>query len=146
MVLQGRLVRSCEVVQRDECDLHIESYSVCVCVCVQYTKPVEEADETRPLELFQERPVDVDVHDAPRTHKPQVTGDNLQPLPLPKKNSNKSKMSDEEIYERLRMVASFGDPNRKYQKLEKIGQGYVVHKTVCHCAVRALPLICKRIR
>ena len=93
---------------------------------------MEEADEARPLELFQEqRAVDADVHDAPRTHKPQTAGDTTQP-PLPKKNSNKSKMSDEELYERLRMVASFGDPNKKYQKLEKIGQGYVTLS--CHCA------------
>jgi hypothetical protein len=35
----------------------------------------------------------------------------------------KPKMSDEEILERLRTIVSVGDPNRKYTKLEKIGQG-----------------------
>ncbi|VDO50326.1 unnamed protein product [Schistosoma margrebowiei] len=35
----------------------------------------------------------------------------------------KSKMTDEMIQEKLRMIVSIGDPNRKYQKLEKIGQG-----------------------
>lgn len=35
----------------------------------------------------------------------------------------KKKMSDEEILERLRTIVSVGDPNRKYTKMEKIGQG-----------------------
>lgn len=38
----------------------------------------------------------------------------------------RSKMSDEEVYEKLRTLVSIGDPNRKYQKLEKIGQGYAI--------------------
>lgn len=33
------------------------------------------------------------------------------------------KMSDEEILERLRTIVSVGDPNRKYTRMEKIGQG-----------------------
>lgn len=32
-------------------------------------------------------------------------------------------MSDEEILEKLRTIVSVGDPNRKYTKMEKIGQG-----------------------
>lgn len=35
----------------------------------------------------------------------------------------KKKMSDDEILEKLRSIVSVGDPNRKYVKLEKIGQG-----------------------
>ncbi len=35
----------------------------------------------------------------------------------------KKKMSDEEILERLKTIVSVGDPNRKYTKMEKIGQG-----------------------
>ncbi|XP_026764071.1 serine/threonine-protein kinase Pak [Galleria mellonella] len=35
----------------------------------------------------------------------------------------KKKMSDEEILEKLRTIVSVGDPNRKYTKMEKIGQG-----------------------
>ena len=34
-------------------------------------------------------------------------------------------MSDEEILEKLRTIVTIGDPNRKYTKMEKIGQGYV---------------------
>lgn len=35
----------------------------------------------------------------------------------------KKKMTDEEILDRLRTIVSVGDPNRKYTKMEKIGQG-----------------------
>lgn len=38
----------------------------------------------------------------------------------------KKKMTDEEIMEKLRTIVSIGDPNRKYTKMEKIGQGYVI--------------------
>ena len=31
--------------------------------------------------------------------------------------------SDDEIMERLRSIVTVGDPNRKYTKMEKIGQG-----------------------
>lgn len=34
-------------------------------------------------------------------------------------------MTDEEILEKLRTIVTIGDPNRKYTKMEKIGQGYV---------------------
>ncbi|XP_050341657.1 serine/threonine-protein kinase Pak isoform X5 [Bactrocera neohumeralis] len=37
--------------------------------------------------------------------------------------AKKKKMSDEEILEKLRTIVSVGDPNRKYTKMEKIGQG-----------------------
>lgn len=35
----------------------------------------------------------------------------------------KKKMSDEEVMAKLRRIVSHGDPNRKYTKIEKIGQG-----------------------
>ncbi|KAK7864857.1 hypothetical protein R5R35_012495 [Gryllus longicercus] len=41
----------------------------------------------------------------------------------PSDKARKKKMSDEEILERLRTIVSVGDPNRKYTKMEKIGQG-----------------------
>lgn len=44
----------------------------------------------------------------------RVTSDNKQ---------KKKKMSYEEILEKLRTIVSVGDPNRKYTKMEKIGQG-----------------------
>jgi hypothetical protein len=44
---------------------------------------------------------------------------NLKPQERPKKK----KMTDEEILSRLRSIVSIGDPNRKYTKMEQIGQG-----------------------
>ena len=44
-------------------------------------------------------------------------------LALATEKPKKKKMTDEEILERLRSVVSIGDPNRKYTKMEKIGQG-----------------------
>lgn len=41
----------------------------------------------------------------------------------PSDKNRKKKMSDEEILEKLRTIVSVGDPNRKYTKMEKIGQG-----------------------
>lgn len=41
----------------------------------------------------------------------------------PRNTVKKKKMSDEEILEKLRTIVSVGDPNRKYTKMEKIGQG-----------------------
>lgn len=45
-------------------------------------------------------------------------------MSLPKNDRpKKKKMTDEEILEKLRTIVSVGDPNRKYTKMEKIGQG-----------------------
>lgn len=37
--------------------------------------------------------------------------------------ARKKKLNDDEILEKLRTIVSVGDPNRKYAKMEKIGQG-----------------------
>ncbi|XP_050408792.1 serine/threonine-protein kinase PAK 2 isoform X2 [Patella vulgata] len=58
-----------------------------------YTKPIEE---DKPNETS---------HDN-KTEKPK-----------------KKKMTDDEIMEKLRSIVTIGDPNRKYTKMEKIGQG-----------------------
>ncbi|XP_006802308.1 serine/threonine-protein kinase PAK 3 isoform X2 [Oreochromis niloticus] len=39
------------------------------------------------------------------------------------RQKKKSKMTDEEILERLRSIVSVGDPKKKYTRFEKIGQG-----------------------
>jgi hypothetical protein len=36
--------------------------------------------------------------------------------------SSKGKMSDEEVYSRLRKIVSVGDPDLKYRNFKKIGQ------------------------
>jgi len=44
----------------------------------------------------------------------------------------KKKMTDDEIMSRLRSIVTVGDPNRKYTKMEKIGQGAsgIVHTAI----------------
>ena len=37
--------------------------------------------------------------------------------------AKKKKMTEAEIIEKLRTIVTMGDPNRKYTKMEKIGQG-----------------------
>lgn len=43
-------------------------------------------------------------------------------------------MTDEEILEKLRTIVTIGDPNRKYTKMEKIGQGQmsIYIKELCY--------------
>ncbi|OQV21557.1 Serine/threonine-protein kinase PAK 3 [Hypsibius exemplaris] len=41
----------------------------------------------------------------------------------PKRQHSKKKMTDEEVLQKLRSIVSIGDPNRKYIKTDKIGQG-----------------------
>jgi len=67
-----------------------------VSVLFQYTKPIET------------------------TTTEEVAKNSSQLLP------KKKKMTDAEITEKLRTIVSVGDPNRKYTKLEKIGQGYEI--------------------
>ncbi|XP_010184162.1 PREDICTED: serine/threonine-protein kinase PAK 2 isoform X2 [Mesitornis unicolor] len=60
----------------------------------------------------------------------------IDPIPMPAgdasvdsatksgdKQKKKTKMSDEEIMEKLRTIVSIGDPKKKYTRYEKIGQG-----------------------
>ncbi len=74
-----------------------------------YTKPVDEEENGDPNALK-----------MPPLAK--ESNEMVQP-----RNANerpkKKKMSDEEILERLKTIVSVGDPNRKYTKMEKIGQG-----------------------
>lgn len=53
------------------------------------------------------------------------TGNTEPPPPNQTRTSakKKTKMTDEEILEKLRTIVSVGDPTRKYAKMEKIGQG-----------------------
>lgn len=59
-----------------------------------YTKPLDQEEKSN------------DVGSDNKTEKPK-----------------KAKMTSEEIMEKLRTIVSIGDPNRKYTKMEKIGQG-----------------------
>lgn len=77
-----------------------------------YTKPIDEED---------------DEAEANSALKVPAIAKTKDPTIIPPKNANerpkKKKMSDEEILEKLKTIVSVGDPNRKYTKMEKIGQG-----------------------
>ncbi|XP_053565784.1 serine/threonine-protein kinase PAK 2 [Bombina bombina] len=74
------------------------------------------------------------VAPRPEHTKSMYTRSVIDPIPPPAgdadsatKNADrqkkKTKMSDEEIMERLRTIVSIGDPKKKYTRYEKIGQG-----------------------
>ena len=61
-------------------------------------------------------------------NKPKPTNQDQQQqqqnnTPAPAVQLKKKKLSDEEVLSKLRRIVSIGDPNRKYTKIEKIGQG-----------------------
>nr|CAI5842663.1 unnamed protein product [Callosobruchus analis] len=58
--------------------------------------------------------------DRNKNQQPQTGSEQMSRAASEKR---KKKMTDEEILEKLRSIVSVGDPNRKYTKLEKIGQG-----------------------
>ncbi|TRY70932.1 hypothetical protein TCAL_11384 [Tigriopus californicus] len=79
-----------------------------------YTKPVDEEEEQEGSALK-----------MPALPKASADGQVIVPPPPkhPHERAKKKKMSDEEILDRLKSIVSVGDPNRKYTKMEKIGQG-----------------------
>ncbi|XP_038632032.1 serine/threonine-protein kinase PAK 3 isoform X3 [Scyliorhinus canicula] len=61
---------------------------------------------------------------SPVTTPPEnITSLNSQLCRNTDKQRKKSKMTDEEILEKLRSIVSVGDPKKKYTRFEKIGQG-----------------------
>lgn len=78
-----------------------------------YTKPVEETKTT--LNGLANL-------DKNKNHSPNNTNNTVQSRAA-SDNKQRKKISDEEILDRLRTIVSVGDPNRKYTKMEKIGQG-----------------------
>ncbi|XP_065217763.1 serine/threonine-protein kinase Pak isoform X1 [Planococcus citri] len=101
-----------------------------------YTKPVEdEVSETLPKTangtvpftsvLDKNKNATVPTSPPPVSSAVNTTQVNT-PTTTPANSTTtqrRKKMSDEEIVERLRTIVSIGDPNRKYTKMEKIGQG-----------------------
>lgn len=99
----------------------------------QYTKPIEDLPATNNSVHTPSQSLSP-IHTTP-THAPNTN--NTAGAPILDRNKNqagsemsrgasekrKKKMSDEEILEKLRSIVSVGDPNRKYNKMEKIGQG-----------------------
>ncbi|KAL3175226.1 hypothetical protein MRX96_010852 [Rhipicephalus microplus] len=74
-----------------------------------YTKPIEEENKNGAAFGY-------DVRDI-------ANNNSTAAAPGAVTRPRKKKMTDEEIMEKLRSIVSVGDPNRKYTKMEKIGQG-----------------------
>ncbi|XP_067014320.1 serine/threonine-protein kinase Pak [Anabrus simplex] len=81
-----------------------------------YTKPIEEEVPS----VAPPRTTTNGTLDKNRNNASVVGGGDSR---TPSDKARKKKMSDEEILEKLRTIVSVGDPNRKYTKMEKIGQG-----------------------
>ncbi|OAD57584.1 Serine/threonine-protein kinase PAK 1, partial [Eufriesea mexicana] len=95
-----------------------------------YTKPIEE-EPPPPLTTTLGSPQRNGTPQQPHQsqldrNKNQATPTSTttdQTRPAQSDKARKKKMSDDEILEKLRTIVSIGDPNRKYTKMEKIGQG-----------------------
>lgn len=80
-----------------------------------YTQPVDE-DENDPNALkLPPMAKEAIVEKPPETQENSGT--------KREQRQKKKKMSDEEIMDKLKSIVTVGDPNRKYTKMEKIGQG-----------------------
>lgn len=103
---------------------------------LQYTKPVEESHLSTINVIAAPNSLSPIPQSPPHATNSTANG-TPSSVPLLDKNKNqtgpemsraasekrKKKMTDEEILEKLRSIVSVGDPNRKYTKLDKIGQG-----------------------
>lgn len=90
----------------------------------QYTKPVEEFSAP-PTPLRTNGTVTTPPApslDKNKNHNVAITT-NANVTPPTPAQPRKKKLSDDEILDRLRTIVTVGDPNRKYTKMEKIGQG-----------------------
>ncbi|KAB1253151.1 Serine/threonine-protein kinase PAK 3, partial [Camelus dromedarius] len=90
----------------------------------------EEEDENEPPPVIAPRP----EHTKSSIASPAAPNKEVTPPSAENANSStlyrntdrqrkKSKMTDEEILEKLRSIVSVGDPKKKYTRFEKIGQG-----------------------
>lgn len=99
---------------------------------MQYTKPIEE-EPPPPLTTALSSPQRNGMQQQQQQHQSQLDRNKNQATPTSTTTdqtrpaqgdkARKKKMSDDEILEKLRTIVSVGDPNRKYTKMEKIGQG-----------------------
>ena len=91
-----------------------------------YTKPVDSDEETTPSLKLPPTINENDLYDK-SSEKSNNNHTSATAKTEPPKSGTprekKKKMTDEEILAKLRQIVSIGDPNRKYTKMEKIGQG-----------------------
>ena len=96
-----------------------------------YTKRLSDEEEESPNALKMPPNLEPTLETkSSKVDKPQSNGTHVNNTHPNNKNvvnererPKKKKMSDEEILERLKTIVTVGDPNKKYTKMEKIGQG-----------------------
>lgn len=86
-----------------------------------YTKPIEEEEEDN--KNGASTVLGYDARDIANNNSSAAATTTVAAAAAVPTRARKKKMSDEEIMEKLRSIVSVGDPNRKYTKMEKIGQG-----------------------
>ncbi|KAF6207264.1 hypothetical protein GE061_018505 [Apolygus lucorum] len=88
-----------------------------------YTKPIEEAPPTPPRTTngTAMTPPATPPLDKNKNHNVAINTNANVAITTPQ--ARKKKLTDDEILDRLRTIVTVGDPNRKYNKMEKIGQG-----------------------
>ena len=95
---------------------------------LQYTKPVEDSTSfvtTPPLTPAHNGTITSPSLDNNKNRSTTTTPVNVNANvnATTPATARKKKLSDDEILDRLRNIVTVGDPNRKYTKMEKIGQG-----------------------
>jgi len=88
-----------------------------------YTKPIDEEDDDTPSLKIPPTINENEIAGMQPAAKNNNITNNNQSKPASNERQKKKKMTDEEILSRLRQIVTVGDPNRKYTKMEKIGQG-----------------------
>ena len=90
-----------------------------------YTKPLDEEDDSSEngLKVPALAATKAKSDENGSVASEQNNNNNVNKANNANERQKKKKMSDEEIMERLRQIVTVGDPNRKYTKMEKIGQG-----------------------
>jgi len=88
-----------------------------------YTKPIDEEDDDTPSLKIPPTINENEIAGMQPVAKNNNITNNNQSKPASNERQKKKKMTDEEILSRLRQIVTVGDPNRKYTKMEKIGQG-----------------------
>lgn len=77
----------------------------------------------RPPVQAQAKPSATTTLPAQATQQASQPKDKDKDQPSTQKRDKKQKMSDSEVIAQLRQIVSVGDPTKKYNKMEKIGQG-----------------------
>jgi len=87
-----------------------------------YTKPVNEDEDDTPCLKLPPTINEKEVTSIEKVNNNNNTTNGIKQSGQ-ERPGKKKKMTDEEILSRLRQIVTVGDPNRKYTKMEKIGQG-----------------------